>query len=54
MSDSYHSVVLPLAREPWLLDTYANSSGHIRLGTLFMDLDALSKLCPPTMPSSHP
>ncbi|KAG9757467.1 Thioesterase/thiol ester dehydrase-isomerase, partial [Aureobasidium melanogenum] len=42
MSDSYHSVVLPLAREPWLLDTYANSSGHIRLGTLFMDLDALS------------
>jgi acyl-coenzyme A thioesterase 9 len=42
MSDSYHSVVLPLARDPWLLDTYANSSGHIRLGTLFMDLDALS------------
>ncbi|KAI9693431.1 MAG: hypothetical protein M1820_009307 [Bogoriella megaspora] len=42
MSDSFHSVVLPLARDPWLLDTYLNSSGHIRLGTIFMDLDALS------------
>lgn len=42
MSDSHHSVILPLARDPWLLDTYLNSSGHIRLGTLFMDLDALS------------
>ncbi|KAI6983369.1 Thioesterase/thiol ester dehydrase-isomerase [Hortaea werneckii] len=42
MSESYHSVVLPLAQEPWLLDTYLNSSGHIRLGTIFMDLDALS------------
>ncbi|KAL9097215.1 MAG: hypothetical protein Q9165_000642 [Trypethelium subeluteriae] len=42
MSDSYHSVVLPLAQDPWLLDTYLNSSGHIRLGTIFMDLDALS------------
>ena len=42
MQDSYSSVVLPLARDPWLLDTYLNSSGHIRLGTIFMDLDALS------------
>lgn len=42
MSDSYHSVVLPLAQDPWLLDTYANATGHIRLGTIFMDLDALS------------
>ncbi|GAB7365253.1 hypothetical protein MBLNU230_g6336t1 [Neophaeotheca triangularis] len=42
MSDSYHSVVLPLAQDPWLLDTYLNASGHIRLGALFMDLDALS------------
>jgi hypothetical protein len=42
MDDSYHSVVLPLAQDPWLLDTYLNSSGHIRLGTIFMDLDALS------------
>lgn len=42
MSESYHSVTLPLAQDPWLLDTYLNSSGHIRLGQLFMDLDALS------------
>ncbi|TID15649.1 Thioesterase/thiol ester dehydrase-isomerase [Venturia nashicola] len=42
MSESYHSVVLPLARDPWLGDTYLNSSGHIRVGTLLMDLDALS------------
>ncbi|KAK8237193.1 HotDog domain-containing protein [Phyllosticta capitalensis] len=42
MSDSYHRVILPLAQDPWLLDTYLNSSGHIRLGTIFMDLDALS------------
>ncbi|KAF2184377.1 hypothetical protein K469DRAFT_739418 [Zopfia rhizophila CBS 207.26] len=43
MSDSYHKVILPLAQDPWLLDTYLNSSGHIRLGTIFMDLDALYK-----------
>lgn len=42
MSDSYHRVVLPLGQDPWLSDTYLNSSGHIRLGTMFMDLDALS------------
>ncbi|KAF7194580.1 Acyl-coenzyme A thioesterase 9, mitochondrial, partial [Pseudocercospora fuligena] len=42
MSDSYHSVVLPLAQEPWLLDTYMNASGHIRIGTILMDLDALA------------
>lgn len=34
--------MLPLGRDPWLLDTYMNSSGQIRLGTIFMDLDALS------------
>ncbi|KAI1827300.1 Thioesterase/thiol ester dehydrase-isomerase [Xylaria intraflava] len=42
MSDSYHRVVLPLGREPSLSDAYINSSGHIRLGAIFMDLDALS------------
>ncbi|MCJ1336803.1 hypothetical protein MMC09_002081 [Bachmanniomyces sp. S44760] len=42
MSESYHRVVLPLAQDPWLLDGYLNASGQIRLGTLFMDLDALS------------
>ncbi|KAH8687813.1 hypothetical protein BGZ60DRAFT_522455 [Tricladium varicosporioides] len=42
MSESYHKVILPLARDLWLLDSYINSSGHIRLGTIFMDLDALA------------
>ncbi|KAL7622597.1 hypothetical protein AAE478_008107 [Parahypoxylon ruwenzoriense] len=42
MSDSYHRVVLPLGRDPWLSDTYINSSGRVRLGAIFMDLDALS------------
>ncbi|VUC36434.1 unnamed protein product [Clonostachys rosea] len=42
MSDSYYSAILPLAQDKWLLDTYLNSSGHIRLGSLVMDLDALA------------
>ncbi|CAF9920726.1 MAG: hypothetical protein HETSPECPRED_004344 [Heterodermia speciosa] len=42
MSDSYHRVVIPLAQDPWLNDNYLNANGHIRLGTIFMDLDALS------------
>jgi acyl-coenzyme A thioesterase 9 len=42
MADSHFSFVLPLAQDPWLLDTYANSSGQLRTGALLMDLDALS------------
>ncbi|KAL1968816.1 hypothetical protein VTN77DRAFT_1177 [Rasamsonia byssochlamydoides] len=42
MSDSYFSAVLPLAQDKWLLDTYLNASGHIRLGSLLMDLDAMA------------
>ncbi|PGH16455.1 hypothetical protein AJ79_01786 [Helicocarpus griseus UAMH5409] len=42
MGDSYYKTILPLAQDPWLLDTYLNSSGHIRLGSLLMDLDALA------------
>lgn len=42
MSDSHFSFVLPLAQDPWLLDTYANSNGQLRTGALLMDLDALS------------
>lgn len=34
--------MLPLSSDPWLLDSYINASGHIRLGTIFMDLDALA------------
>ncbi|KAL1960242.1 hypothetical protein VTO42DRAFT_8785 [Malbranchea cinnamomea] len=42
MKDSYYRTILPLAQDPWLLDTYLNASGHIRLGALLMDLDALA------------
>jgi acyl-coenzyme A thioesterase 9 len=42
MSDSYVSFVLPLSGDKWLSDTYLNSQGNLRLGALFMDLDALS------------
>lgn len=42
MSKSYYSAILPLAQDKWLLDTYLNASGHIRLGSLLMDLDALA------------
>lgn len=42
MSASRHSFILPLVQDPWLLDTYINANGQLRLGTLFMDLDALA------------
>ncbi|KAJ5907838.1 hypothetical protein N7495_000520 [Penicillium taxi] len=42
MSDSYYSAVLSLAQDKWLCDEYLNSSGHIRLGSLLMDLDAMA------------
>ncbi|CAG7984911.1 unnamed protein product [Penicillium olsonii] len=42
MSDSFYSAVLPLAQDKWLLDSYLNADGHIRLGSLLMDLDAFS------------
>ncbi|EAW10171.1 putative acyl-CoA thioester hydrolase [Aspergillus clavatus NRRL 1] len=42
MSDSYYSAILPLSQDKWLLDSYLNASGHIRLGALLMDLDALA------------
>jgi acyl-coenzyme A thioesterase 9 len=42
MSDSYVRVVLPLSKDPWMLDTYSNYTGQIRTGTLLMDLDALA------------
>lgn len=31
-----------MGQDQWLLDYYMNASGHIRLGALLMDLDALS------------
>ncbi|KAJ6108078.1 hypothetical protein N7523_009401 [Penicillium sp. IBT 18751x] len=42
MSDSFYSAILPLGQDKWLLDHYLNASGHIRLGSLLMDLDALA------------
>lgn len=30
MSDSHYSVVLPVAQDKWLLDSYLNATGHIR------------------------
>jgi acyl-coenzyme A thioesterase 9 len=42
MADSHFSFVLPLAQDPWLLDTYANSNGQLRTGSLLMDLDGLA------------
>ncbi|KAJ9243749.1 hypothetical protein DTO169E5_2378 [Paecilomyces variotii] len=42
MSDSYYCAVLPLAQDKWLLDSYLNATGRIRLGALFMDLDAFA------------
>ena len=30
MSESYTRIVLPLAQDPWMLDTYGNASGQIR------------------------
>ena len=44
MSDSYHRVVLPLGQDPWLSDTYINSSGHIRYKTLSIDANPSSQL----------
>lgn len=42
MADSYVSLVLPLAQDPWMLDTYSNSTGQLRTGAILMDLDALA------------
>ncbi|KAH0602424.1 uncharacterized protein H6S33_008763 [Morchella sextelata] len=42
MKDSFHKLVLPLAKDKWLVDGYVNASGQLRLGTLFQDLDALA------------
>ena len=42
MSDSYVRLVLPLAQDPWMLDSYANANGRLRIGALLMDLDAMA------------
>lgn len=43
MSDSHYSVVLPLAQDKWLLDSYLNATGHIRYVFLTPYLDCYAK-----------
>ncbi|CUS14735.1 unnamed protein product [Tuber aestivum] len=42
MTDSYHKIILPLSRDEWLVDSYVNASGQLRLGSFLQDLDALA------------
>ncbi|RPB28490.1 Thioesterase/thiol ester dehydrase-isomerase [Terfezia boudieri ATCC MYA-4762] len=42
MKESYFEIILPLSKDEWLVDTYVNASGQLRMGTLFQDLDALA------------
>lgn len=34
--------ILPFSEDEWLVDSYVNASGQLRLGSLFQDLDALA------------
>lgn len=42
MTDSYSSYILEFGKDEWLVDSYVNSTGQLRLGTILMDLDALA------------
>ncbi|KAF3915918.1 hypothetical protein AA313_de0204914 [Arthrobotrys entomopaga] len=42
MSDSYSSYTLDFGKDEWLVDSYVNATGQLRLGNIFMDLDALA------------
>ncbi|EPS35719.1 hypothetical protein H072_10865 [Dactylellina haptotyla CBS 200.50] len=42
MTDSYSSYTLEFGKDEWLVDSYVNSTGQLRLGNIFMDLDALA------------
>ncbi len=53
--DSFSYVILSFKDDPWLLDAYINSTGRLRIGQLFQDLDALAgvisyKHCAPAEP----
>ncbi|PWW78931.1 Thioesterase/thiol ester dehydrase-isomerase [Tuber magnatum] len=39
---SYHKIILPLSKDEWLVDSYVNASGQLRLGSFLQDLDALA------------
>ncbi|KAK9352639.1 HotDog domain-containing protein [Lipomyces doorenjongii] len=56
MDDSYTTISLPFKQDEWLLDAYVNSSGRLRIGQIFQDLDALAgviayKHCAPAEPT---
>ncbi|KAF8474915.1 HotDog domain-containing protein [Kalaharituber pfeilii] len=42
MRDSFFKLVLPFTKDEWLVDTYVNATGQLRMGSLFQDLDALA------------
>ncbi|KAF3917510.1 hypothetical protein ABW21_db0207321 [Orbilia brochopaga] len=42
MTDSYSSYTLEFGKDEWLVDSYVNATGQLRLGAIFMDLDALA------------
>ncbi|KAK9466785.1 HotDog domain-containing protein [Lipomyces arxii] len=42
MEDSFTTISLPFKQDPWLLDAYVNSTGRLRIGQIFQDLDALA------------
>ncbi|ANB12724.1 hypothetical protein AWJ20_992 [Sugiyamaella lignohabitans] len=41
-SDSFTCALLPFKSDPWFMDAYINSSGRLRIGQIFQDLDALA------------
>ncbi|KAK9455845.1 HotDog domain-containing protein [Dipodascopsis uninucleata] len=56
MDDSFTSIMLPFKHDEWLLDAYVNSTGRLRIGQIFQDLDALAgviayKHCAPANPT---
>ncbi|RPA78261.1 Thioesterase/thiol ester dehydrase-isomerase [Ascobolus immersus RN42] len=42
MGDSLVTFSLPFRKDEWLVDSYVNANGQLRLGSLFEDLDALA------------
>lgn len=43
-SDSFTFLLLPFKDDAWLLDSYVNAFGRLKVGQLFQDLDALAGL----------
>ncbi|KAK9382686.1 HotDog domain-containing protein [Kockiozyma suomiensis] len=56
MDDSNTTITLPFKEDEWLMDAYVNSTGRLRIGQIFQDLDALAgviayKHCAPADPT---